>query len=133
MNVVRDPTDLPGPIGKRGPQRIKVDLETVEVTGQLADGTAYHYWTFNKKVPGPFIRVKVGDTVEVKRKNHDGSMVMHNVDFHAVTGPGGGAKATKQLPAKAAASNSRRSTPASTSITAPPPCSPSTSPTACTA
>jgi len=58
VNVVRDPTDLPGPIGKRGPQRIKVDLETVEVTGQLADGTTYHYWTFNKKVPGPFIRLR---------------------------------------------------------------------------
>jgi nitrite reductase (NO-forming) len=98
VNVVRDPTDLPGPVGARGPRRIKVDLETVEVTGQLADGATYHYWTFNKKVPGPFIRVKVGDTVEVKLKNHDDSMVMHNVDFHAVTGPGGGAKATEAAP-----------------------------------
>ncbi|SCZ13797.1 copper-containing nitrite reductase [Microvirga guangxiensis] len=98
VNIVRLPTDLPGPIGKRGPQRIKVDLETVEVTGELADGTSYHYWTFNKKVPGPFVRVRVGDTVEVKLKNHDDSMVMHNVDFHAVTGPGGGAKATEAAP-----------------------------------
>lgn len=98
VNVVRDPTDLPGPIGARGPRRIKVDLETVEVTGQLADGATYHYWTFNRKVPGPFIRVKVGDTVEVKLKNHDDSMVQHNVDFHAVTGPGGGAKATDAAP-----------------------------------
>jgi nitrite reductase (NO-forming) len=31
-------------------------------------------------------------------KNHDDSAVMHNVDFHAVTGPGGGAKATEALP-----------------------------------
>ncbi|RDI60728.1 copper-containing nitrite reductase [Microvirga subterranea] len=98
VNVVRDPTDLPGPIGKRGPQRIKVNLETTEVTGQLADGTTYHYWTFNNKVPGPFIRVKVGDTVEVALKNHDDSVMMHNVDFHAVTGPGGGAKATEAAP-----------------------------------
>lgn len=98
VSVVRLPNDLPGPIGKRGPQRIKVDLETVEVTGELADGTSYHYWTFNKKVPGPFVRVRVGDTVEVKLKNHDDSMVMHNVDFHAVTGPGGGAKATEAAP-----------------------------------
>jgi nitrite reductase (NO-forming) len=98
VNVVRDPTDLPSPIGARGPRRIKVDLETIEVTGQVADNATYHYWTFNKKVPGPFIRVKVGDTVEVKLKNYDDSMVQHNVDFHAVTGPGGGAKATEAAP-----------------------------------
>jgi nitrite reductase (NO-forming) len=98
VSIVRDPTDLPPPVGKRGPQRVKVDLETVEVTGQLADGATYRYWTFNQKVPGPFIRVRVGDTVEVKLKNHDDSMLMHNVDFHAVTGPGGGAKATDAGP-----------------------------------
>jgi nitrite reductase (NO-forming) len=93
-SVVRDPADLPPTIGKRGPQRVKVDLETTEVTGQLADGATYRYWTFNDKVPGPFVRVRVGDTVEVRLRNHDDSAMMHNVDFHAVTGPGGGAKAT---------------------------------------
>jgi nitrite reductase (NO-forming) len=93
-SVVRDPKDLPRPIGRRGPQRVKVDLDTVEITGKLADGTTYRYWTFNQKIPGPFIRVRVGDSVEVRLKNHDDSVMMHNVDFHAVTGPGGGAKAT---------------------------------------
>ena len=95
VSIVRDPTDLPPPLGKRGPQRVKVDLETVEMTGKLADGASYRYWTFNHKVPGPFVRVRVGDTVEVRLKNHDDSVLMHNVDFHAVTGPGGGAKATR--------------------------------------
>ncbi|MGA7115310.1 MAG: copper-containing nitrite reductase, partial [Pseudolabrys sp.] len=61
-------------------------------------GATYRYWTFNQKVPGPFIRVRVGDTVEVHLKNHDDSVMMHNVDFHAVTGPGGGAKATDAGP-----------------------------------
>jgi nitrite reductase (NO-forming) len=98
VSIVRDPTDVPPPIGKRGPQRVRVDLEAVEVTGNLADGATYHYWTFNQKVPGPFIRVRVGDTVEVRLKNHDDSTMMHNVDFHAVTGPGGGAKATDAAP-----------------------------------
>ncbi len=98
VSVVRLPTDLPGPIGKRGPQRVKVDLETTEVTGQLADGTTYHYWTFNNKVPGPFVRVRIGDTVAVSLKNDEDSVMMHNVDFHAVTGPGGGAKATEAEP-----------------------------------
>lgn len=98
ISIVRSPTDLPKPIGKRGPQRVKVDLETIEVTGNLADGATYRYWTFNQKVPGPFIRVRVGDTVEVRLQNHDDSALMHNVDFHAVTGPGGGAKATDAAP-----------------------------------
>ncbi|MDO8876379.1 MAG: copper-containing nitrite reductase [Pseudolabrys sp.] len=98
ISIVRDATDLPPPVGKRGPQRLKVDLETIEVTGHLADGATYRYWTFNQKVPGPFIRVRIGDTVEVKMKNDDASAMMHNVDFHAVTGPGGGAKATDAAP-----------------------------------
>jgi nitrite reductase (NO-forming) len=89
---------IAAPIGNRGPRRVKVDLETIEVTGNLADGATYRYWTFNQKVPGPFIRVRVGDTVEVRLKNHDDSVMMHNVDFHAVTGPGGGAKATDAAP-----------------------------------
>ena len=65
---------------------------------QLADGATYGYWTFNGKVPGPFVRVRVGDVVEVRLKNHEDSAVMHNVDFHAVTGPGGGAIATEAPP-----------------------------------
>jgi len=97
-DIVRDPTDIPAPIGARGPRHISVDLETVEVTGQLADGTTYRYWTFNRKVPGPFIRVRVGDTVEVHLHNDSHSKMMHNVDFHAVLGPGGGAKATESMP-----------------------------------
>jgi nitrite reductase (NO-forming) len=101
VSIARDATDLPPPVGKRGPQRVKVDLETVEITGRLADGASYRYWTFNHKVPGPFVRIRVGDTVEVRLKNHDDSMLMHNVDFHAVTGPGGGAKATDAGPGEA--------------------------------
>jgi nitrite reductase (NO-forming) len=97
-SIVRNPADLPGPLAKRGPQRVTVDLETVEVTGQLDDGTTYRYWTFNRKVPGPFVRVRVGDTVEVTMKNADDSVMMHNVDFHAVTGPGGGGMATEAGP-----------------------------------
>jgi nitrite reductase (NO-forming) len=97
-DIVRSPADLPPPIARRGPATVKVNLDTVEVTGQLDDGSTYHYWTFNGKVPGPFVRVRVGDTVEVTMKNADDSVMMHNVDFHAVTGPGGGAVATMAEP-----------------------------------
>ena len=98
VDVVRDAADLPGPLARRGPQTVKVDLETAEVTGQLADGSTYHYWTFNRKIPGPMIRVRVGDTVEVTLKNAADSVMAHNIDFHAVTGPGGGAVATVAPP-----------------------------------
>jgi nitrite reductase (NO-forming) len=97
-DIVRSATDLPGPIAKRGPERVRIDLETVEVEGRLADGTTYRYWTFNGKVPGPFVRVRVGDTVEVSLKNNEDSSLMHNVDFHAVTGLHGGGHATKAMP-----------------------------------
>ena len=97
-DIVRDPADLPAPIGARGPQTVKIHFDTTEVTGQLDDGTTYRYWTFNNKVPGPFVRVRVGDTVEVTLKNADDSVMMHNIDFHAVTGPGGGAAATMAAP-----------------------------------
>ena len=98
VDIVRDPTDLPPPVGNRGARRVRVDLYTEEVTGKLADGATFKYWTFNGKVPGPLVRVRVGDLVEVHLKNDPGSMMMHNVDFHAVTGPGGGAKATESEP-----------------------------------
>ena len=97
-DVVRDPADLPGPIGQRGSKVVRVDLETVELVGRLDDGSTYTYWTFNAKVPGPFIRVRVGDTVEVHLKNPEGSVMAHSVDFHAATGPGGGAHATQTDP-----------------------------------
>lgn len=97
-DIVRNAADLPPPIARRGPATVKVHLDTVELTGQLADGTTYRYWTFNRKVPGPFVRVRVGDTVEVTMKNADDSVMMHNVDFHAVTGPGGGGVATMAAP-----------------------------------
>jgi nitrite reductase (NO-forming) len=97
-DIVRDPTDLPAPIGVRDSQTVRIDLEAVEVEGQLADGTTYKYWTFNGQVPGPFFRVRVGDTIEVHMKNNTTSTMAHSVDFHAVTGPGGGAMMTQTKP-----------------------------------
>jgi nitrite reductase (NO-forming) len=94
-DIVRDPTDLPKPIGDREPTTVRIDLEAIEVEGQLADGTTFTYWTFNGAVPGPFFRVRVGDTIEVHMKNSTSSTMNHSVDFHAVTGPGGGAVMTQ--------------------------------------
>lgn len=101
-DIVRDPADLPPPIGQRAPQVVRVDLETVELKGQLDDGTSYIYWTFNNKVPGPMLRVRAGDTVEVHIKNAADSVMAHSVDFHAATGPGGGAEFTQIAPGEEA-------------------------------
>lgn len=98
LNVIRSATELPPAIGARGPETVRVHLETVEVIGALSEDASYHYWTFNHKVPGPFVRVRVGDTVEVVMKNHEDSVAMHNVDFHAVTGLHGGGHATMAAP-----------------------------------
>ena len=98
VDITRDPTDIPAPLKERGPEYVRVDLETVELSGQLADGTTFTYWTFNGKVPGPFIRVRVGDTIELHLKNMPDSKMAHSIDLHAVTGPGGGAVATQTQP-----------------------------------
>lgn len=97
-DIRHSPADLPGPVGRREPARVKVELETVELDGVLADGTTYTYWTFNGTVPGPFIRVRAGDTVELTLKNAEDSANIHSIDLHAVTGPGGGAASTQVAP-----------------------------------
>jgi nitrite reductase (NO-forming) len=97
-DISREPADLPPPIGKRDPKTVRLDLFTVEQEGRLAEATTFGYWTFNGKVPGPFVRVRVGDTVEVHLKNSADSNMIHSVDFHAATGPGGGAAALQVDP-----------------------------------
>jgi nitrite reductase (NO-forming) len=97
-DLSRDPADVPPPIGKRPPQTIRVDLVTEEVEGRLAEGTTFGFWTFNGKVPGPMLRARVGDTIDVHVKNSPNSSMVHSVDFHAATGPGGGAAALQVDP-----------------------------------
>ena len=82
----------------RPAQVVRVDLATEELKGQLADKTSYDFWTFNGRVPGPFVRVRVGDTVEVHMKNDASSVMIHSVDFHGAIGPGGGAEFTQAAP-----------------------------------
>jgi len=97
-NIVRDPADVPPPVGDRPPQTIRVELEAVELVGHLADGATYTYWTFDGTVPGPFLRVRQGDTIELSLRNMDDSLMIHSIDLHAVTGPGGGAEFTQVPP-----------------------------------
>jgi nitrite reductase (NO-forming) len=99
-DVSREPDDLPPPLVKRKPQTVRVDLLSVEVEGRLAEGTTFGYWTCNGKVPGPFLRVRAGDTIDIHLKNSADSAMIHSVDFHAATGPGGGAAALQVDPGR---------------------------------
>jgi len=97
-DIAENPTNVPPPISRTEPSTVRVNLETVEVEAHLDEKSTFRFWTFNGTVPGPFVRVRVGDTVEVNLKNPEDSWMMHNVDFHAATGPGGGADATTAAP-----------------------------------
>jgi len=94
--------NVPAPVGDRAPQKFIVNLETTEIEGVLADSARYKFWTFNNIVPGSFIRVREGDEVELHLKNAANSVMPHNIDLHAVNGPGGGAEATFAAPGKEA-------------------------------
>jgi nitrite reductase (NO-forming) len=96
--VLTQPPMVPPPIGRRHPAKVIVDLEVKEVTKRLADGVDYTFWTFGGEVPGKFIRVREGDVVELHLNNHPSSKLPHNIDLHAVTGPGGGAASTFTAP-----------------------------------
>lgn len=99
VDIVHRPDDLPGPVGNRAPKTVKFDLTVKEVTGQLfSPNIEYHYWTFNGTVPGPMLRVREGDTVEVTVHNPATSRMQHSVDMHAVLGPDGGAEASTVKP-----------------------------------
>ena len=99
-DIVRDPSDLPPPVGDRAPAVVKVTLTSKELVGALdpASGTTYRYWTFDGKVPAPFIRVRQGDTLQVTLVNPRDSTMVHSIDFHAAIGPGGGAELTQVPP-----------------------------------
>jgi nitrite reductase (NO-forming) len=96
--VLTDAPQVPPPITRDHPTKVVVHLDTREVTARLADGVDYTFWTFGGRVPGKFIRVRVGDYVEMHLGNHPESRFPHNIDLHGVTGPGGGAAASVTAP-----------------------------------
>ena len=100
--ISRPASDVPPPITRTTPTTVVVNLETKEVTAKLDEGQTYSYWTFDGTVPGPMLRVRVGDTVELHLKNAPNDVMQHSIDLHAVNGPGGGATATVVSPGKEA-------------------------------
>jgi nitrite reductase (NO-forming) len=92
------PPQVPPPIQRSGPAKVVVELETTEQKGALANGVEYTFWTFGGTVPGPMLRVRAGDTVQIKLTNQKTAHNTHSIDLHAVTGPGGGAAVTQVMP-----------------------------------
>ncbi|MGG7035161.1 MAG: copper-containing nitrite reductase [Flavobacterium sp.] len=92
------PPMVPKPVGDRAATKLVVNMEIKEMEGEMADGVKYTYWTFGGSVPGSFIRTRVGDEVEFHLKNHPDNKLPHNIDLHAVTGPGGGATSSLVAP-----------------------------------
>lgn len=96
--ILTEAPNVPPVITRTTPAKVIVDLEVLEKEGELADGVKYIFWTFGGTVPGKFIRVRQGDTVELHLANHPSNKLPHNIDLHAVTGPGGGAASTFTAP-----------------------------------
>lgn len=90
--------NVPAPIKRTSPTTVVVNFEAKEYIGELADGKKYKFWSFNGTVPGPMFRVRVGDTVEFHLANHKDNVWPHNIDIHAVNGPGGGATVNQVNP-----------------------------------
>ncbi len=96
--VLTSPPFVPPPTNRKVPAKVIVELEVIEKDMQISEGVSYTFWTFGGTVPGSFIRVRQGDTVEFHLKNHPSSKMPHNIDLHGVTGPGGGAASSFTAP-----------------------------------
>lgn len=94
------PPHVPPSTRDRAAKRLTVDMEILEEVGTMTDGVEYVYWTFDGTVPGSFIRTKVGDEIEFHLKNHPDNKLPHNIDLHAVNGPGGGAVSSFVAPGR---------------------------------
>jgi len=86
--------NVPPPITRRHPALVKVDLTTDVRKIQLNAKYKYEGWTFNGSIPGPMIRARVGDVVDLTLTNYDTTGNPHNIDCHGFEGPGGGAALT---------------------------------------
>ncbi len=96
--ILTFPPDVPPPLTRDYPTKVKVRLEVIEKVMPIADGVDYTFWTFGGTVPGKFIRIREGDLVEFHLYNNPQNKNPHNIDLHAVTGQGGGAAASFTAP-----------------------------------
>lgn len=96
--ILTPPPMVPPAVNRDHSAKVVINLETREQVGRIADGVEYVFWSFGETVPGSFIRVREGDEIEFNLSNHPSSKMPHNIDLHAVTGPGGGAESSFTAP-----------------------------------
>jgi nitrite reductase (NO-forming) len=77
--AVKNTNDPSVPAYRPGLQRVVLDM--TEKVAEIAPGRVVTLWTFGDRVPGPVIRVRVGDTVKVTIRNR--TKMPHSIDFHA--------------------------------------------------
>ena len=88
-DVAADP-DAPAPVlyDPAAPARLKGEVHELELVMTeremtVAPGFVQKVWTFGDTVPGPVMRVKVGDTIRVRLLNPTENEVSHSLDFHS--------------------------------------------------
>lgn len=96
--VLAQAPNVPPPITRKHAAKVIVNLEVREVMKRLSDEVDFVFWTYGGDVPGSFIRIREGDQVEFHLNNHQNNKMPHNIDLHAVTGPGGGAASSVTAP-----------------------------------
>lgn len=109
--------EVPPPSGDRDQQIFDLELEIVESTCEIdpANGVKTLMWGFRIAgdedvlcgAPGPVLRGRVGDVARIKVTNLATNAMAHNIDFHSVTGQGGGAEATIVAPGETASIEAR--------------------------
>ncbi len=77
--VLRDPTAPEVATGEVH----EIELRMTERQMTVAEGYEQLVWTFGDEVPGPVLRVKVGDLVRITLVNPEENTMPHSIDFHA--------------------------------------------------
>ena len=115
VNVAYAP-NVPAAATRTDQAIVDVQFDIVEgVKVITADGKEYETWGFRLRndgsvltgTPGPIIRARVGDVLRMTVTNPATNKMPHNIDFHAVTGPGGGAKDLTVAPGQSASIEAR--------------------------
>ena len=108
VNVAVAP-EMPPPSNRSTPAIVDIQFEVVEGVSIINPTTGVETETWGYRLvdgpdgivvgtPGPVIRARVGDVLRFTISNPESNLNPHNVDFHAVTGQGGGAEATTVAP-----------------------------------
>ena len=104
--------EVPPTADRTDQRKYSIHLEVLENVCELdpENGVTFDTWGYRVAgetditcgAPGPVLRGRVGDMVTFTLTNLLENKHPHNIDFHSVTGPGGGAKALVVAPGETA-------------------------------